>query len=317
MTSIKEFSNQLKKEKSVAIFSHIRPDGDTIGSALSLKLALNSLGINATVYCQDVIPPKFHTFTGATEIKSELKGEYSAFLAIDCADITRLGDFAPMFSAHKNTYSLDHHISNRGYARVNTMIDTAANCENVYNLILELGATITKDIANCLALGIVTDTGNFRHDNVTKETFYIASKLREIGADFNHIVFKTFTEQSKNRAKLFGLTMSKIRYFLDDKLAFATVKLEDIEKTGARPDETEGFIDFIMGITGVEVGVCALEIEKDVYKISFRSKKTDVNEIAGTFGGGGHVRASGCRIHGEYEEVVDKVYCVVKRFIEL
>ncbi len=317
LISLKAFSEKLRTEKSVAIFTHVRPDGDTIGSALALSLALKERGIIADVYCTDDIPERFLSFSGAKDIKKSINNEYSAFFAIDSADITRIGDFAPLFSAHKNTYSLDHHVSNRGYAKYNVMIDTAANCENVYNLILELGVEITEDIANCLALGIVTDTGNFKHTSVTPETFYIASKLREKGADFNYIVFKTFTEQSKYRAKLFGLTMSKLRYFLDDKLAFATVTMEDIEKSGARADETEGFIDFIMGITSVEVGVCALETGKNSYKISFRSKKTDVNAIASTFGGGGHVRASGCRLQGEYEEVVDKVYCAVKRFIEL
>ncbi len=317
LISLKAFAEKLKTEKSVAIFSHVRPDGDTVGSALALSLALKSLGIKTSVYCTDEIPERFLSFHGATEIKSELQGEYSAFLAIDSADITRIGDFAVPFSAHKNTYSLDHHVSNRGYAKYHVMIDTAANCENVYSLILELGVEITKDIADCLALGIVTDTGNFKHNNVTPETFYIASKLREKGADFNYIVFKTFTEQSKYRAKLFGLTMSSIRYFLDDKLAFATITQENIEKSGAKPDETEGFIDFIMGITGVEVGVCALETGVNSYKISFRSKKTDVNAIANAFGGGGHVNASGCKIRGEYEEVVDKIYCAVKRFIEI
>ncbi len=317
LISLKAFSEKLKTEKSVAIFSHVRPDGDTIGSALALRLALISLGIKADVYCTDDIPERFLSFVGAKEYKKSIANDYSAFFAIDSADITRIGDFAPIFSAHKNTYSLDHHVSNRGYAKNHIMIDTAANCENVYNLVLELGVEITKDIADCLALGIVTDTGNFKHNNLTKETFYIASKLREKGADFNFIAFKTFTEQSKHRAKLFGLTMSNIRYFLDDKMAFATITLENIEKSGAKPDETEGFIDFVMGITGVEVGVCALEMAKNTYKISFRSKKTDVNAIASTFGGGGHTFASGCRISGEYEEVVDKVYCAVKRFIEI
>ena len=96
----------------------------------------------------------------------------------------------------------------------------------------------------------------------------------------------------------------------------ASVFEKDIIECGAKKDETEGFIDFIMGIEGVEVGACILQMDKNKYKISFRSKGTDVNEIASTFGGGGHVLASGCQIQGEYEEVVDKIYIAVKRHIK-
>ena len=110
--------------------------------------------------------------------------------------------------------------------------------------------------------------------------------------------------------------MSKIRYFLDGRFAVASVLEKDILESGAKKDETEGFIDFVMGIDGVEVGACVLEMGKNKYKISFRSKGTDVNEVAGTFGGGGHVLASGCQIQGEYEEVVDKICFAVSRHIK-
>ena len=129
-------------------------------------------------------------------------------------------------------------------------------------------------------------------------------------------MYNTFKKQSKGRAKLFAKVMSKLRYFLDDSFAVASVFLADLNETGAKSSETEGFIDFIMGIEDVKVGACIMETSQNKYKISFRSKKTDVNAVAGVFGGGGHVLASGCQINGEYEEVVDKITCAVKRFIE-
>ena len=159
----------------------------------------------------------------------------------------------------------------------------------------------------------MTDTGNFKHKNVSSETLLVASKLLEKGADINYIVYKMFTEQSKERAKLFGLVSSKIRYFLDDRFAVMTVSSEMLKDSNARPDETEGFIDFLMGVKSVEVGACVLEMAKNKYKISFRSKGTDVNAVANVFGGGGHVLASGCQIQGEYEEVVDKIRFAVSR----
>ena len=125
-----------------------------------------------------------------------------------------------------------------------------------------------------------------------------------------------FTKQSKERAKLFGLTMSNIRYFLDDKLAIATVSKKILKESGALLEDTEGFIDFVMGVDTVKVGICISEMDNGKFKCSFRSKGPDVNQIAGTFGGGGHILASGCQIQGEYEDVIDKLRFVVSQYID-
>ena len=313
MITIAELSLKLKKENRVAIFPHIRPDGDTIGSAFALKLALEKIGILVEIVLKDAIPTRFGFLVDAKHVKSEPCGEYSALIAIDCADITRLGEFAEEFDKHKNTYNIDHHISNNRYAKENYVVDSAANCENVYQLINALGVQIDCQIANFLATGIVTDTGNFRHKNVTSETLFIASELVKKGADLNKIYYYMFTMQSKSRAKLFGRVMSNIRYFLSDRFAVASVFAKDIVDCGATPDETEGFIDFVMGINTVEVGACLMEISKNKYKISFRSKGANVNAVALTFGGGGHTLASGCQISGEYEDIVDRITFAVSR----
>ncbi|MBO5068213.1 MAG: bifunctional oligoribonuclease/PAP phosphatase NrnA [Clostridia bacterium] len=313
--NIKDLAEKLLKETSVALFCHIRPDGDTLGSALALKKALDALNIKANVFCNDQVPSRFFFLKEASLVKTELDGEYSAFVAIDCADISRLGCFGDAFSRHKNTYSIDHHISNTRYAKNNYVVDNSSNCENILDLICVLNAPISKEIANLLAMGIMTDTGNFRHKSVTEKTFASASVLVENGADINTIYYNMFSKQSKARAKLFGLVMSKIRYMLLDRFAIATVRLEDLELTGAKQDETEGFIDFVMGIDGVEIGACVMEIAKNKYKISFRSKGVDVNSVASMFGGGGHTLASGCQIFGEYEEVIDKIRFAVDRHL--
>jgi phosphoesterase RecJ-like protein len=150
---------------------------------------------------------------------------------------------------------------------------------------------------------------------VQAETLRSAGLLKEKGADINTIYYHTFSRQSKERALLFGKVMSKIRYFLDDRMALATVRQKDIIECNATQSDTEGFIDFLTGIDGVEVSVCMLEISPNKYKISFRSKAVDVSAIALTFGGGGHVLASGCQISGDYEDVVDRVRFAVSREI--
>lgn len=310
--SLSQLSSKLKKEKKVALICHIRPDGDTLGSAMALSLALNNLGIVSDVFCDDSVPSRFLFLNSMGSIKRQLNGDYSAIVAIDCADISRLGDYYDIFLKHKNTYLIDHHISNTRFAKYNYVVDNASNCENILQLIKELNVPIDKEIANLLAMGIMTDTGNFRHKNVTPNTLYSAALLLEKGADLNSIYYQMFSKQSKERAKLFGQTMSKIRYFLDDRFAVASIRLSDLQSTNAKPDETEGFIDFVMGIEGIEVGACVMEIALNKFKISFRSKGTDVNAVASTFGGGGHVLASGCQISGEYEEIIDKITFAIK-----
>lgn len=317
MITISEFAKNLKAEKSVAIFCHVRPDGDTLGSSFALKKALESIGVKAEVFCEDPVPKKFDYFSKPLLLKSALDGEYSAFIAVDVADISRLGGFEKAFMHHKNTYCIDHHISNTRFADKSLVIEQASNAENVFELIKHMGIEISVDIANLLATGVVTDTGNFKHKNVTSGTLSVASELVSCGADLNKIVYNTFTKQTKERAKLFGMVMSKIRYFNDCRIAFITVTKSDLEATGAHAEETEGFIDFVMGIDTVEIGACIMETDKNKFKISLRSKGANVNAVAGTFGGGGHVLASGCQLHGDYEEVVDKLrYATVQHLID-
>lgn len=314
--TIKSFSEELKKYKDFALFCHVRPDGDTVGSAVALKLALENLGYVANIFCDDYIPEKFSFIKGSSLIKNEIDREYGCYVAVDCSEIHRLGKFAALFNVNtKNTFNIDHHVSNTRYAGVNYVNDTSANAENVYALICELNVEITKDVATALLTGLSTDTGNFGHKNTTENTFLVASVLVKAGADINDINYRMFKSQSRERAKLFGMVMSKIRYFEDYKIGVVSVLKKDLELSGAKPDMTEGFIDFLMGVDTVKIAVCLLEVGEKAYKISFRSKGTDVNAVAGVFGGGGHVLASGCMINGYYEDVIDRLVYACKQHL--
>ena len=315
MITIKELSEKLFREKSVAIFCHIRPDGDTVGSALALKYALISRGVKAEAFCDDVIPERFFYLVGAKDIKRELFGEFTAFCAVDCASLNRLGVFAESFSAFKNTYSIDHHVSNEYFAKFNYVSERASNCENVFDLIKVFGGDIDKTVAQSLLTGLTTDTGGFKHKNADSKALFSAAELLRCGADIHEVCYYNFSMQSKARAKLFGVVMQKLRYFYEDRFVLATVRLADIKSCGALQDETEGFIDFIMGIKGVEIGACMMETEENKFKISLRSSSQDVGSLAKEFGGGGHVLASGCRINGEYEEAVDKLRYAVSKYL--
>ena len=317
MIKMENLVQRIKSVKNIALFLHVRPDGDAIGSGLALKRALNLLNKNVDVYCDDVIPERFFYLEGATEIKSsDIQTNYDCLIAVDCADITRIGKYAPNFSAHKNTLVIDHHETNRGFSLGDYVKDLPANCENIYYLINQLGVEIDSVIANALATGILTDTGGLRHSNVNAQIVSVLASLVEKGANLNLISYKMFKEQSKERAKLFGLTMSSLRYFYDNKIVIGTVDSEKLKISNAKQDETEGFIDFIMGIQGVEVGACLLQLAENKFKVSLRGKTTNVAEVAQVFGGGGHCLASGCQIFGEYEEVVDKLVYAIKQHVK-
>lgn len=320
-TTITKIAEKLKKIKTALIFSHVRPDGDTLGSASALKHALEKLGISCTLVCASDIPEKF-SFLGINQNYTKLpdNARFEAHIAVDCSTEGMIGDMFAAFSSCKNTFNIDHHISNTMYAENNFVRDVAANCENIYELITELFKDtehkIDEQIANELMLGIVTDTGAFAHSNVTEKTLSTASDLKAAGADLHEIIYKLFKEQKLQRARLFAAVMSGLKIYHDGKLAIISARKADFEKAGATTDMTEGFIDFPLSIEGVEVAVSIMEAGDKKFKLSFRSKgKIDVNEIASRFGGGGHILASGCMLNGYYEDVVDKIVFTVGNYL--
>jgi phosphoesterase RecJ-like protein len=310
--SLAEIAKQLNNYNNFAVVCHIRPDGDALGSGLALTLALKNAGKKVCMLCEDEAPKAISSlFEEANLVKQELpedKDQIEVFISVDSADINRIGCFATAYSKFKGiTINIDHHVSNDCYGKMNYVVNCTATCEVMPEVLEAAGFEITKKIANLLALGLITDSGNFAHQDVSPKTYMVAAKLREKGADISDIVYEMFSKQTKNRAILYGRVMNKMRFALEDKLAIITVTLNDFAETGTDKSQTEGFVDFPLSIDGVEVAAALMEVKKGQYKISLRSKRVNVNAIASQFGGGGHVLASGCMLYGEYEEVVEKL----------
>lgn len=308
-SKLTEITAKLNSADNIAVFCHVHPDGDAIGSGLALYHALKNKGKTVHFACEDSVPEKFSFLAGVSEIKTELPDiEYDLLVSLDCADITRLGAFAKRYSKFKETVNIDHHISNNGYAKYNYIVECPATCELLTDVLTEAGFEITEDIANALMLGLITDSGNFVHMDVTPKTFQTAAYLRGKGADCNKIYYEMFSRQPKQRALLYGRVMGKIKFALEDKLTFIIISAKDMEETGSDKSLTEGFVDFPLTIDGVEVSAALMEAKKDRYKVSLRSKgKVNVNAVATSFGGGGHILASGCMICGSLEDVIDKL----------
>lgn len=318
--TINEIAAKIKGLKSALIFSHNRPDGDTVGSATALCIALERLGIKAGLVCEAAIPEKLKIVKYADKyaLPSDVCGCYDAHIAVDCSVESMFGESSfALYAKNKVKINVDHHVSNSRHGDYNYVEQTAACAEIVYKLILALGVSVDKDIADCLLLGIISDTGGFMHSNVTENTLFTAANLAHAGGDVHVVSQQLFKSQPKARAKLYARVISDMRYYLDDRFAVLVITRKDLLETGATADMTEGFIDFPMTIKSVEVGVSIMETADKRYKVSFRSRgKVNVNEIAAIYGGGGHILASGAVINGYLEDIIDKIRYNVKQRLE-
>lgn len=310
--SLAEVAAVLKKANTVVVACHVRPDGDAIGSGMALCKALENAGKRAYMLCEEAPPERLMIFKSmprtypSMPVKPE---EIDLFVCVDSADVTRIGTFAQQFAAFRGkTLNIDHHISNPRYAKYNYVLpDSTATCEIMPEIMSAAGFPVTTEIADLLAMGLLTDSGNFSHRDVSAKTFEVAALLKKCGADICEIGYQMFTRQSKARAILYARVLAGMRFALDGKLVFLTVTQKDFEETGTDKSQTEGFVDFPLSIDGVEVSIALMEVRKNQYKASLRSRSVNVNAVAERFGGGGHVLASGCMLNCEYEEVVERL----------
>ncbi len=320
MNTIEEIATAIQHLKSAVIFTHMRPDGDTLGSALALSRALTLLKIPNEVLNEGELPARFACLAGAARVKKTPSLDAEGYILVDVSDAGRLGELKDLYlrtARRKVTVNIDHHVSNARFAAFNYVRPAASNCENIALLLEALGVPFDEEICSALLAGLVTDSGSFSHDDVTGETLRLAARCVEGGASIEKITYELQTKRSKARAMLYSEVISRVRFLLEDKLAVAVIPAALLAKYGLKPDATEGIVDFARSIDAVEVSVCLLEVRRGQYQVSFRSREADVNAIARSFGGGGHVRASGCMLFGEIEEVIDRLGYTVSQYLEV
>lgn len=319
MNTIQEIADVLKRLNSAVIFTHTRPDGDTIGSGVALSRALSLLKIRNEVVNDGEIPEKFSFLKGAETIRRQIDFDAEGYICVDSSDENRLGELSRAFlrgAGKKVTVNIDHHVSNTRFCKYNYVVPCSSNCQIIAQLITALGVPFDEIISNAIMTGIVTDSGTFSHLDVNGETFRAAALASDGGANVNEITYELYRKQSKMRADLYLDVLRKMRFLLDDRLAIVCVTQDDLMRRSLKSDATEGIVDFGLTIDSVEVSVCLMEVKQGQYKASFRSKKVNVNLVAGMFGGGGHVLASGCMLFGDYEEAVDRIRFAVSCHME-
>ena len=309
---------ELKNAKTIVILTHESPDGDAISSSLSVFHALQQYGKNVDV----VIPEHakdFDFLPGADQILNNGKEEqYDLAISVDCTDLKRLAGGKEYFETAKKTVEIDHHSVNAMFADYNYVDPVSPSCCQVLIGMFEYyGVEITKEIANCILTGMITDTGGFQWGGVTPETFEFAAELIRKGAKIKEICRKALRNKTKAHCKLERLVYDRLEFYENDKIAISYITIEDNQNTGAKLGDEEGLTEMLRDIEGVEVAVLLKEKEgKNGYKASLRSHETiNVSEICLLLGGGGHPGAAGCFIPGTLEQAKAKILDAIKHAI--
>ena len=293
----------------IGICGHVRPDGDCIGSCLGFyNYILYRFGKEADVYLEEV-SPEFLFLNGSDKVITDYPDadKYDVFLALDSGDTERLGDGYKYFKDAEYTYCFDHHPTNTGYANENMIVPTdAATAELLATVFGE--DNIDINTANCLYLGIVHDTGVFKHSNVTRKTMEIAGMLIEKGVIPGDIIDKTFYEKTYVQNQILGRCLMESILLMDGKIIVSYVPSEVQKLYGITNNDMGGIIDQLRVTKGVEVAILLKEGKKREWKVSLRSNAiVDVSKISVMFNGGGHVRAAGCTMYGSVHDCVNSL----------
>ena len=317
--TIDNIKEEIFKADSIIILTHEMPDGDAIGSSLAMYNALKSLGKDVEIVMannSDI----FNFLPGASQIKSQgTKKIYDLAIALDCGDIKRLNGYTEYFQDANATIQIDHHEINTMFAEYNFVNPTAPACAQILITVLEeLGIKITKEIGTCLLTGIITDTGGFKYQGVTAETFEFVAELLNIGVNVSNIYKRVLQVISRSKFELRKIAINRLEFYEDGKIAFTYTTREDEEKINASIDAHEGIVEIGRDIEGVEISVFLREnIERDGYKIYLRSNDyVNVADICLMFNGGGHIRAAGGNIKLPLEEAKLRILDECRKYLK-
>ncbi len=298
----------IETKRKFAITSHIRPDGDSLGSSLGLCWLLRALDKDVEVIMRDPVPHAYQQLPGAKEVRvtPSVDDSYQAVFVIECSDITRPGliDLEKQF-----VVNIDHHSTTALFGKINWIDSTASAVgEMIYNLCKATGVRVTKEIAECVYTALITDTGSFHYSNTTERTFKVASELMKSGLKPAKTAEAVFASYPWSRIQLMGAVLSTARRDSTGRVAFLRHSLEMQHTAEASDEDADGFVNYPLTVEEVEAVAMLKECEPGVYRTSLRSKgDVNVAKVAEKFGGGGHRNAAGCTLRGTWEEAEEKI----------
>ena len=304
MNSFRTLHTLIDQYKTYALTTHVNPDGDAIGSELAFYLYLKELGKTVKIYNTDPVPTKYQFLPNWEKIENAqaaINFSPEVLIILDASSRDRIGNFLNKRLIPLNAVvNIDHHITSEAFADYNIILpDASSTAEIIYNFIKSTKLEISPECALCLYTGLIFDTGCFRYSNTTPETHRIAADLIELGDIVPDEVYRRIYEHVPlGKIHLFGQTLQTLELANGGRIAWVLVSQSMLKDTNTTFDDVEGFVNQIQAIESVEVSFCLCELPDGNTKVSLRSEgKVDVAALAAKFKGGGHARASGCRIN--------------------
>ena len=312
---ILKFKEQLKDANSIALISHLDPDGDNLGSLTALSKSLLNLGKNVYPIEFDKIPENLKFLPNLDLLSDNTDININMIICLDCANYERLGQIDELFNKAKYRINIDHHQSNEFYGDVNIVKKGySSTCELVFDLINEINLPIDKEISMSLLTGISTDTGRFLYSATTADTLAKASRLVENGADMMKIN-KLIYQSKKFEAQLLENEILSKTEIYNDYVAFSFVMTDQLNKYNVEISDIDSVINTFRDTDKIKISVLIKQQTENEYKVSFRSKgNIDVGLIAQNLGGGGHKNAAATRITGDFETVSNKIKEEIDRY---
>lgn len=322
----KEIVNEIKLSKSIILTAHINPDGDALGSLLAFYFMIddfckkNNMEKMIKIVVDDKSPKYMRHFEDTELIWSYEKfGEefkhnfqndekFDLFISLDCANEERYGKAIEIKKLSKKSINIDHHISNTEHADFNYVEDICSTGELLYQFLKIFEIELREKIAKYMYLGIINDTGNFRHDNVTEHTFFVCSKLIRAGVN-NHKIANIIFEVSEKKVGFIGELYKNKKINEYYKFISYYLTQEKMKELSIEKDDTDGAAEMLLKIEGMELSLFVREDVDGSLKGSFRANdKYNVNKIASIFGGGGHIKAAGFKTNLSFEKILEKTY---------
>jgi bifunctional oligoribonuclease and PAP phosphatase NrnA len=299
-----QVADEIRKRQRFVITSHIRPDGDAIGSSLAMAFALRELGKDVRVVFRDEPPGPMQVFPGVStiDVTGRVDDPGDAVIVMESGDLKRTG----VEGLDRGfVINIDHHLGNSMYGSLNWFDLSAAACgEMVFDLVKELGVPLTPEIATHVYVAILTDTGSFHYSSISPRTFDICRQCVEAGVDPTWVARSIFDSNNLGRLKLFGRVLSQMELDPTGRLATVYVDRQLARDCGGTYDDTEGLINLPLTVKEIQAVVFFKENARHDWRISMRSKgEVDINAVAKQFGGGGHKNASGCSAAGPFDDL--------------
>jgi phosphoesterase RecJ-like protein len=308
-----EIRSKFLEAKRILVVSHIRPDGDAVGSLLGLGLALQASGKEVQMVLSDKLPAGFRHLPGSEQVRVKAEGVFDLVVALDCSDLARIGEALTLPAAVSGSstrpvdINIDHHFTNLRFGAYNLVeSDAAATSEIIAQHLSEFGLSLSQPVAETLLTGILTDTLGFCTSNMSPNVLRVAANLMEAGANLPDLYHNALMSRSFDAARYWGAGLSRLQR--EGPIVWAALTLEDRHTVGYPGRDDADLINVISSIDDAEVSLVFIEQNHATVKVSWRAQPGyDVSLIALRFGGGGHKSAAGAEIPGALQEVQKKV----------